>query len=388
MPAHNILVVVVDGLRASALGAYGNTSFPTPALDHFAADSFLLDWCYATSTDLGAIYCDLWQENAGSLPQQAKSQGYATTLVTDDPVLKSYLGAAHFDHCLSPAASRNNVDRVARAVDIAQSAFARLFLTAAKNVASMTGDSPQLVWLHSRGMYGPWDAPLDLQQSLLEENDLPPIETVTPPELVIGASDDPDVAFRYGCAYAAQAMVLDDCWEMLLDAVDAGGGANRWLVSLVGARGYPLGEHRLIGGIDPRLYGEQLHVPWLIRFPDATGRLARSNQLATHLDLAPSLVEPIEGMSVRTLAANARTAWRDAHIATSAAGHRAIRTADWCLRGNPVVRLDETTGRQGETPVPEVELFVRPDDRWEANDVAKLCPDVVELLTNKLNETP
>jgi hypothetical protein len=29
------------------------------------------------------------------------------------------------------------------------------------------------------------------------------------------------------------------------------------------------------------------------------------------------------------------------------------------------------------------ELFVRPDDRWEANDVAKLCPDVVEELRNQ-----
>jgi hypothetical protein len=30
------------------------------------------------------------------------------------------------------------------------------------------------------------------------------------------------------------------------------------------------------------------------------------------------------------------------------------------------------------------ELYVRPDDRWEANDVAKLCPDVVEELRDSL----
>ena len=44
-----------------ASGAYGNTSFPTPALDHFAAESFLLDWCYAASADLAEIYRTLWQ---------------------------------------------------------------------------------------------------------------------------------------------------------------------------------------------------------------------------------------------------------------------------------------------------------------------------------------
>jgi hypothetical protein len=31
------------------------------------------------------------------------------------------------------------------------------------------------------------------------------------------------------------------------------------------------------------------------------------------------------------------------------------------------------------------ELYVRPDDRWEANDVAKLCPDVVEMLSKSLD---
>jgi hypothetical protein len=32
------------------------------------------------------------------------------------------------------------------------------------------------------------------------------------------------------------------------------------------------------------------------------------------------------------------------------------------------------------------ELYVRPDDRWEMNDVAKLCPEVTERLTRDLDE--
>ena len=44
MHGDNILVIAVDGLRAAALGAYGNTTFPTPALDQFAADSIVFDW--------------------------------------------------------------------------------------------------------------------------------------------------------------------------------------------------------------------------------------------------------------------------------------------------------------------------------------------------------
>ncbi len=375
MPAPNILVIVVDGLRASALGAYGNTSFPTPALDRIAADSLLLDWCYASSVELAAIYRDLWQSDSSSLPRQLKSSGYKTTLVTDDPDLPSFPAANEFDHCLQLSdESAQNYAKVARAVETSRTALARVFASASEVVASSSA-SPQLVWLHARGMYGPWDAPLDLQLSLLDDEDPPPVESITPPDFILAEAADPDAAFRYACAYAAQAMVLDECCDTLLAAVDSARSAGEWLVSLIGARGYPLGEHRRIGGVDPRLYGEQLHVPWLIQFPDNAGQLGRSGQLTSHADLVPSLMDSEANTSVRALTATSRPTWRDALVATSAAGHRAIRTAEWCLRQDP----DPQRNQIG------AELFVRPDDRWEANDVAKLCSDVVETLTIRLD---
>ncbi len=192
--------------------------------------------------------------------------------------------------------------------------------------------------------------------------------------------------FRYASAYAAQAIVLDCCCEQLLDAIHAGNG-DQWVVTLIGARGFPLGEHTRIGGVDPRMYAEQLHVPWLIRFPDEFGRLARSQALTSHHDLLPTLIEWIDrdrkidqaafdGRSVLPLATAAQTAWRDVLFSTSPTA-RAIRTSEWCLRedlaaGDNAAPSDEETSRS--------ELYVRPDDRWEANDVAKLCSDVVESL--------
>ena len=32
----------------------------------------------------------------------------------------------------------------------------------------------------------------------------------------------------------------------------------------------------------------------------------------------------------------------------------------------------------------EAELYVKPDDRWEINDVANRCPDIVEQMTEQL----
>ena len=52
-----------------------------------------------------------------------------------------------------------------------------------------------------------------------------------------------------------------------------------------------------------------------------------------------------------------------------AGGQRAIRTPAWHLR-----------------TADEPELFAKPDDRWEVNNVASRCRDVVECLQNALLE--
>jgi arylsulfatase A-like enzyme len=233
-------------------------------------------------------------------------------------------------------------------------------------------------------MYGPWDAPLELQEVLIDEDDPPPLETIQPPDVLLKDGDGTDVAFQYASAYAAQVMVLDGCLDALLDAV-ASIGNNRWVVTLIGARGFPLGEHRRVGGIDPRLYAEQLHVPWLIRTPDGTGRLARSARLTSHGDLA-ALLMGLVANTPETKLPEALLPARNDLFAVSPAGHRAIRTADWCLRQEPAA-----PHQQGSNPNAEQllsELFVRPDDRWEANDVAKLCPEVLETLSRAMSEAP
>jgi hypothetical protein len=57
------------------------------------------------------------------------------------------------------------------------------------------------------------------------------------------------------------------------------------------------------------------------------------------------------------------------------------------LRQNAATRPEDTASATADASSPSVEVFVRPDDRWEANDVAKLCPDVVEMLLRQLDES-
>jgi arylsulfatase A-like enzyme len=128
-------------------------------------------------------------------------------------------------------------------------------------------------------------------------------------------------------------------------------------------------------------------VPWLIRYPDGRGALARSHALTSHLDLLPTVVERIDrdiairpihvdGMNIFPVELSKHGPCHDWLLSISPAGSNVIRTADWCLRQSGSVQ----SGVSDQTVPRDAELFVRPDDRWEANDVAKLCPDVVEQL--------
>jgi arylsulfatase A-like enzyme len=372
MPGENILVIAVDGLRAASLGAYGNTSFATPALDQLAADSFLLDFCFADAVDLPSIYQALWYSRhplrakpvhgTPGLARVLRQRGYTTTLVTDEPALAALPGADDFDDLVQLTESEP-----ARADDLSQTCLARLFTAASDTIAS--GRSNSIVWVHARAFYGPWDAPLELQESLLERDE----------------ATDPDLPFRWSCAYAAQVVALDACVEALCESL-AGAAGRGWLVVLLGTRGYPLGEHGRIGGVDGRLYAEQLHVPMLLRFPEGTGRLMRSGQLTSPLDLLPTLVDwlgdpptathSFDGASITPEIRLAPASSRSALVAIGDNGAQAIRTPEWTFRSDDTTRTREIPG----------ELFVRPDDRWEANDVASLCLEVVDDLQRRLAE--
>ena len=176
---------------------------------------------------------------------------------------------------------------------------------------------------------------------------------------------DPDAVFRYACGYAAQVQVLDACLGALVAALPDG-----MHLVLVGVRGFPLGEHGQVGGVDTTLPAEQLHVPLLVRSADRAGQLTRTRGLAEHQDLVSTIAAWAgitltgDGRNLSMLSDARYDGWRDHTVATANPDSHAIRTASWCLRG----ASDHD------------QLFVRPDDRFEMNDVAALRPEVVHGL--------
>jgi arylsulfatase A-like enzyme len=202
------------------------------------------------------------------------------------------------------------------------------------------------------------------------------------------ACTDHDELLIHRAAYAAQVVVIDQCVGGLLDAMTDLGLDRDVLTAVVGCRGYALGEHGIVGSACQNLYGEMLHVPCLVRRPGGAPAPPRWAGLAHPSDLAALLArwfclprvaadeaEPSFWETDAVDAAPCRII-----VAQGPGGERALRTPAWLLRRPPAgVNVDE------DSP-PRAELYVKPDDRWEANEVADRCPDVAERLLAALDE--
>jgi arylsulfatase A-like enzyme len=238
---------------------------------------------------------------------------------------------------------------------------------------------PFFLWLHARGMEGAWDAPYDFRAEYADDDEADPPRIVEPPSRKLAAGDDPDELWGLCQAYAGQVTLVDECLGALWEQLDATGLADETVLVVLGARGFPLGRNGRLGDVDQALYGELVQMPWLMRFPDRLGAPARTQSLVQPSDLMPTLCAvagiPAEansaGRDLMPLVRNDVTTTREGICLVGRNGERAFRTPAWHLR------IPATNASGEETPL---ELYTKPDDRWEINDVAGRCADTVAAM--------
>jgi hypothetical protein len=222
-------------------------------------------------------------------------------------------------------------------------------------------------------MDGPWDAPLELRNQFADEDDPEPPKLVKPPEQMLADGFDPDELLGITQAYAGQVALADECLGMLLAALDEHPQRDETLVIMTSPRGYPLGEHRRVGPCDEALYAELLQVPLFVRFPGGAGGLARSQALVQPPSVFATIGESPTGRDLSRLLAGEPLELADCAVAI-APGQRAIRTPAWFLRQSLI------DGSMCS------ELFAKPDDRFEMNEIASRCGEAAELLAARLDE--
>jgi arylsulfatase A-like enzyme len=425
----NAICLVIDRLHCGYLGCYGNTWVGTPGLDRLASESFVLDGAYIDSPQLDSLYRSYWLgEHALArgrqdgrignpsygLPQLLSAAGVSTGLVTDATEVARHPLTAGFGQCVEVS-----TDWPARPpAELEDTQMARFF--SAVLDALRDAQPPFLLWLHSQGMAGPWDAPRDLRERYVAEDDPSPPDFTRPPALRLPAEPDPDELLGIRQAYAAQVAVLGACVETLADALRESKHAGDTLLVLLSARGYCLGVHGMVGtpsGESEPLYGELTSIPWLVRFPDGVGAADRSGAFVQPADLFATLADwyglladsgplpcgplapPADSRqnspgtatqsgrelaeqvgytrrqvgqgSLLSLASGDVSALRDRAAIVSPSGEQALRTPAWYARFLDAERA---------------ELYLKPDDRWEVNDLACRCSDVVEAMRKALDD--
>lgn len=409
----NLVVVVIDRLQAGFLGAYGNTWIHTPNFDRLAAEGFLFDRATIDSPRLDLLYRSYWQSlHALSAPStQLREQtaeaaaveptvlssplppcraaldvlrsGHELTLLTDEPWLAEHPLAGRFTHCelLLPSSGQR------RAEAAEETDLARLFAAANEQLERLS--EPFCLWLHVGALGQRWDAPIEFGGQYGDEDDPLPPESATVPNRPLPDDFDPDELLAHVHAYAGQVTLLDLCLGGLLDSLAAHPAASRTLLAVLSARGFPLGEHRRLGPCDEALYSELTLVPWLLRLPDGRGASDRTQALVQPPDLPATLLDwcglpridwgpcAARGRSLLPMIDRELTELRDRACIVGGTGEAAIVTAAWHQR---MVQGPNQLSLSG-IPEQSIELFAKPDDRFEVNEVSNRATDVGAELT-------
>jgi len=381
-PSMNMICLVVDRLHAGHLGGYGNSWINTPALDCLASQAFTFDHALVDSLRLERLYRSYWQgrhalcssgspNDHPSLAALLREAGTNSALLTDDRVVAEHPLAVDFDELvqIDPPWDPQGAER------IEQTHLAKCFVQVIDWLQSAR--EPFLLWCHLGGLGTMWDAPLEFRRAYWEQGDPPPPDSAEVPEMLLGKDYDPDELLGISQAYAGQVSLLDTCLGALLEFVDSAEIGGETLLAFTSARGFPLGEHRRVGPCDELLHGELVQVPLMIRFPNSLAAAARSQALVEPADLWATLLECCgaadrppspTGSTLMPIVRQEVAAIRDRLCIAGHGADRAIRTPAWYLRA-----------------ADEPQLYAKPDDRWEVNDVAVRCREVTESLGEELH---
>ena len=243
-----------------------------------------------------------------------------------------------------------------------------------------------MLWCHLGGLGTTWDAPLRFRRAYREQGDPPPPAVADVPDRILPANYDPDELLGYTQSYAGQVTMLDTCLGAMFEFLDGLPVGEETLLALISARGFPLGEHRRVGPCDDALFGELVHVPWMVRLPNSLPHhdekcgltAVRSQALVEPADLWATLLDwwgvdhrphSPTAASVMPIVRGGSDALHDRLCVLGSGQQRAIRTPAWYLRATA-----------------EPELFAKPDDRCEVNDVASRCREVAECLQDALGQ--
>lgn len=285
---HSVLLVTLDTTRADALGCYGGSAGVTPNLDALALESVLYERARTVApitlpahasmlTGLTPARSSVRDNSLNPLPEEAltlaeraREQGFATAAVVSAAVLDAAFGLKQgFELYVDPVRDyRTGIHTTYFETSAEDTASRVIELLRRRNPAK-----PFFVWMHLFSPHVPYEPPQRFA--------------------------------HHSSPYLGEVAYADEAVGRVLDELRAQGLYDDTAILVVGDHGEGLGEH----GEETHTnfcYDSTLRVPFLLRHPDGTRAGERSQETVSVVDVYPTLVAamglgepgPIDGVDL------------------------------------------------------------------------------------------
>jgi len=294
----NIIVYLVDTLRADHLGCYGQPKPISPRIDDFSREAALFEHTVANSSwtrpAVASLFTGLWPRShntiggrgklspdATTLAEVLQVAGYRTASVVTNPNVSAAFGLDQgFEYYRFESRLSDWVNEEAR-----------------RWLDSYWDGAPFFLYLHTKDPHDPYDPPAEYRRRFAPG--VPP-DLPTRPD----AETPPHRASDYLALYAADVAFNDDQFGRLLDSLRERGLYDDALIVFVSDHGEEFQEH---GGWQhgKTLHAEQVNVPLIVKLPGQR-KGSRIPELTQQIDLMPTILdylglEPQPGLEGRSL---------------------------------------------------------------------------------------
>jgi len=391
----NVVLIVVDTLRADHLSHYGYARDTAMALDDFRAQSTLFSRAYSTAPWTGPSTISI---HTGLSPARHGANAHGDVLPDEANTIAEYLsGAGYSTYGISynyEVSKKTGYDQGFDVFndyknDVLDYPDIGFMVKRVDRWIDSKAVEPYFLYLQPMNTHGPYRVPPERQEtllghrpsrlfeyygdpmeSILQEGDLDRRDDVTP-EIIKSLVDQYDVAVHYTMEEVAS----------ILKALEDGGLLDNTLVVLTSDHGEELFDH---GGFSHgySLNQEVIRVPLYLRMPRLTG-MRTSDRIVSTLDILPTILEltnlPSEGdLDGRSLIEEAPEERNERLLVQRAAW--AKRALGWSLvRGNE--HLIDMEHAYDATEA-QAELFDLSSDPGEQHDRAQGQPDrLIDMRT-------
>jgi len=288
----NVLLIVIDTLRADHLGCYGYEKTTSPQIDRFSKTGVQFQNVYCQMPTTGpshaAIFTSRYPRNHGvlkngwilpntyqTIAETLKKNYYTTSAIVSSFVLSSKFGYSQgFDNYDDEISKEGSIphSKLGEEHKVTEESEQRADITTRKavNWIRKNRDDKFFLWVHYYDPHWPYEPPKSYVKDFLKKN-------MNRNEKIV-ANYDGEIRF------------VDDEVGKLLNAVKSLELDSNTLIIIMSDHGEGLGQHGWMRH-GMFLYDEQCRIPLIMKFPNVIPENLRINNFIEAIDVAPSILD-------------------------------------------------------------------------------------------------